>query len=179
MKTKLKLITLLWLMMFIAACSSKVSSTGGNATAHGKYSEDLSVLRPKETITDTSRNANTVTQTTGDRKTEYVEAKFAVNEKLDVVLDSISKINHSNGFIDGFTIQIYSGIKREEALNVKKELSTKLPQLDSDVQYVQPNFRVRAGKYYDRLTAQRDYLEIKRHFPNAIVIPDRIPISQK
>ena len=101
-----------------------------------------------------------------------------IKAPLDAVLDSIDRINLSNGLIDGFTIQLYSGVKREEALSIKKEMSLVLPKDDAEVQYVQPNFRVRAGKYINRIEAQKDYITIKRHFPSAIVIPDRIPIRE-
>jgi len=106
-----------------------------------------------------------------------VEAKYAINEQVDTILDSIHEENLSRGAIDGFTIQVYSGIKREDALNIKKKLSQSLPDLDSEVEYRQPNFRVRTGKYLTRLQAQKDYLAVKGYFPNAIVIPDRIEIE--
>jgi hypothetical protein len=177
----MKIQKLAFVVLIIAAgCSSKVTTTGSNnTTPSGKYTEDLSTWRPKDVVvTDTVKNKNTTTQTGNPNQPRpYVEAKFSVNETVDTVLDSINRINLANGLIDGFTIQIYSGVKREEALNVKKDLSVTLPNIDSEVQYVQPNFRVRAGKYYDRLQAQKDYLIIRKHFPNAIVIPDRIPIN--
>ncbi len=177
-KMKMKKFMLLALVVAMG-CSSKVSTTTATKepAPAGKYSEDLSTWRPREAVTDTVKKATTNPVNGNHQPTQYMEAKFAVNQSLDNVLDSISRINLANGHIDGFTIQIYSGVKREEALNVKKELSAALPELDSEVQYVQPNFRVRAGKYYDRLQAQKDYLSVKRHFPNAIVIPDRIPIN--
>jgi hypothetical protein len=160
----------------VASCSPKTTTTTSSSTP-GKYSEDLSVWRAKQTAPDTTKKAQATQVTTGkDQPSQYVEAKFAVNESLDAVLDSINRINLSNGLVDGFTIQVYSGTKREEALNVKKQLSGSLPELDAEVQYVQPNFRVRAGKYYDRLQAQKDYIAIRRFFPNAIVIPERIQI---
>jgi hypothetical protein len=159
-----------------ASCASKVSTPGTSNNAGGKYSEDLSQWRPRDVVTDTVKLKPGNTQT-NPQQTKYVEAKLASNDAVDLVLDSISRINLANGHVDGFTIQIYSGIKREEALNAKKELSGALPDLDGAVEYVQPNFRVRCGKYYDRLQAQKDYLAIKRYFPNAIVIPDRIPIN--
>jgi hypothetical protein len=179
MRHTFRYLAVMWLIIFLASCASTVTTSTSGTTSGGKYSEDLSVLRPKTVPTDTAKQSGTASTNTTDRKaTTYVEPKFAVNDKLDTVLDSIARINHTNGYIDGFTIQIYSGVRREDALNAKKELSISLPQLSSEVQYVQPNFRVRAGKYFDRITAQKDYLEVKRHFPNAIVIPDRIPISQ-
>ena len=100
-----------------------------------------------------------------------------MNKKLDAVLDSIDRINLQRNFIDGFTIQVYSGLKREDALNTKKELTSTLPDLQSEVQYSQPNFRVKVGKYFNRLDAQRDYVDVKRHFPTAIIIPDKVSIN--
>jgi len=164
---------LLAALLFWAGCSPKTSSTT-SGPAGRKYSEDLSIWRPKATTTDTSKTNPT---TVDPKQTKYVEPKFAVNESLDAVLDSISRINLAMGYVDGFTIQIYSGLKREEALNVRKQISATMPQLDAEVQYAQPNFRVRAGKYYDRFSALKDYQAIKRHFPNAILLPERIPIQ--
>ena len=105
-----------------------------------------------------------------------MEPKYAVNKKLDTVLDSIDRYNVSKEFIDGFTIQIYAGLKREDALNAKKNLSSSLPDLSSEVEYSQPNFRVKVGKYYSRIDAQRDYVAIRKYFPTAIVIPDKVAI---
>lgn len=163
-------------LLIAIGCSSKVTTTG--ATTSGKHTEDLSVLRPKPANIDTVKNSSVVITTDTKRQpTQYVEAKFAVNESLDNVLDSISKINIRNGSVDGFTIQIYSGIKREDALNVKRQFSNSFPDLDAEIQYVQPNYRVRAGKYYDRFKVHKDYLNVRRQFPNAIVIPDKISIN--
>ena len=115
--------------------------------------------------------------TTAQKTTQYVEAKFAINNALDNVLDSISRINLSVGYVDGYTIQVYSGLRQEEALKAKKQLTTSLPDVSAEVQYVQPNYRVRVGKYYDRFNAQKDYAAVKRYFPNAILIPERIAIQ--
>ena len=169
---------LIVLLLLAVACSSKVATTTTSSSANGGHNEDLSLWRPRDIMPKDSVSTPSANQAADVKKPlEPVEAKFAVNNDLDAVLDSISRINLANGHIDGFTIQVYSGTKREEALNAKKELSVSLPELDSEVQYVQPNFRVRVGKYYDRLLAQKDFMLIKRHFPNAIVIPERIAIQ--
>jgi hypothetical protein len=168
------LIPIFVLAIIVAGCSSKVAPTGTTKSSTG-YSEDLSVLRPKIQV-DTTK----ITTTNPDGKknpTQYVEPKVAINSQLDAVLDSIDMINVSHRVIDGFTIQIYSGVKREDALNTKKQLSSAVPDLNAEIQFVQPNFRVRAGKYFTRLDAQKDYMAIKKHFPNAIVIPERISIN--
>jgi hypothetical protein len=167
------------IVMFASGCSPKsgtsTSKTGG---ASGKYSEDLSVWRPKGTDTDTTkRTTQAPTNTNQPQKSQYVDAKYAINNTLDAVLDSISRINLSVGYIDGYTIQVYSGLKRDEALNARRLLSQSLPEVASEVQYVQPNYRVRVGKYFDRFSAQKDYSAVKRYFANAILIPERIAIQ--
>lgn len=157
----------------IFGCASKV--TTGTSAGAGKYAEDLSVWRPEATEAVDSIKTPTTPERT--RTNQYVEARNAINDQVDTILDTIYRENRERGFIDGYTIQVYSGIKREDALNVKKKLSQSLPELESEVQYRQPNFRVRTGQYFSRLEAQQDYLAVKRYFPNAIVIPDRISIQ--
>jgi hypothetical protein len=183
-RIKMKVINFLFVcgiisLVILESCAPKVTTSTTQTTS--KYSEDLSVYRPKveETVdTASTPTNNTTVDNTKRNPSIYVEARHAINEPLETVLDSIDRINLSNGLIDGFTIQLYSGLKREEALNIKKELTFVLPKIDAEVQYVQPNFRVRAGKYINRTDAQKDYMTIKRHFPSAIVIPDRIPIRE-
>lgn len=164
-------------LVLLVGCSSKVTTSG--TTGSGKYTEDLSVLRSAAIAAPTDTTKKSTTSATSDAKRDplrYVEARHAVNASLDAVLDSIDRINRSRGVVDGFTIQLYSGINREEALNVKKQITTALPEVDSDVQFVQPNFRVRAGKYVNRYEAHKDFMRVKKIFPYAVIIPDRISI---
>lgn len=159
--------------MMVIACASKVANTPSSSA---KYSEDLSSLRKIELPPDTLSQKPGSTTAPKDTKT-FVEAHHAINSQLDAVLDSINRINLSTGVVDGFTIQLYSGVNRDEALNAKKQVATAMPELDSEMQFVQPNFRVRAGKYFTRLEAQKDFMAVKRFFPSAILIPERIPFK--
>jgi hypothetical protein len=160
------------LLLLLGGCASPRSTTVSSA-GEG-YSEDLSIWRPKVEVQENNTTSPNVSNE--PKKTQYVEPKFAVNKKLDTVLDSIDRYNISREFIDGFAIQIYAGLKREDALNAKKNLSSSLPDLTSEVEYSQPNFRVKVGKYYSRIDAQRDYVTIKKYFPTAIVIPEKVAI---
>lgn len=158
--------------LFLAGCaSSKPAASSGSA---GRYSEDLSSLRPKfEVPTDT---------VIVDKPEEYIERPFveprlAVNDKIDPVLDSINRIHLAKKFVDGYTIQVYSG-KREEAFSQRRQLTTLVPDIDSEIQFTEPIFRVKAGKYYYMMDAQADYALIKKYFPAAIIIPEKIPLPQ-
>ena len=97
-----------------------------------------------------------------------------VNEDVDGVLDSINRFNVTRKLIDGYTIQIYSGQNREEAMNAKKKMVIDVPGLTAELEYNQPKFRVRVGNYFSRLEAQKDMLRLKRPFPNAILVPEKI-----
>lgn len=166
-------------ILALQSCAPGTSPTTGSTSPGKEYQEDLSVWREEFALKDSSQNSTTDKNNPANpvQRTEYVEAKFAVNEQVDAVLDSIAEVNLLNNHVDGYTIQIYSGVKREDALNAKKEMALQIPDLEEDIQYAQPNFRVRVGKYFDRFDAQRDYMTIKKHFPNAIIIPERIPIK--
>lgn len=161
-------------LMGACATVTKTSTVSGSQ----KYSEDLSVLRPKPAATnDPQGNGTSNSATSGRKQTTYTEPKFAVNKKLDSVLDSIDRINVQRSFVDGFTIQVYSGSRKDDAMKAKQELTSSLPDLQSEVLYSQPNFRVKVGKYYSRIDAQKDYIDVKKLFPTAIVIPERVSIN--
>lgn len=157
----------------LASCATQKSST---TSTQGKYSEDLSIWRPK--VEANVDNTNATVPSDGRKQTVYVEPKYAVNKQIDVVLDSMDRYNLSRNYIEGFTIQIYTGLKREDALSAKKQLTNALPEMDAEVQYAQPNFRVKVGKYFNRLEAQQDYSEVKRYFSSAIIVPDKLPIEK-
>lgn len=162
------------ILILLVGCAAPKSSTVSTSKGPG-YSEDLSIWRPKADAAAT--NNPTTNTTTEPRQTQYMEPKYAVNKQLDAVLDSIDRYNTSRQFIDGFTIQVYTGSKREDALNAKKNLSISFPDLKSEVEYAQPNFRVKIGQYYNRIDAQQDYVAVKKYFPTAIIIPDKVSIN--
>jgi hypothetical protein len=162
-------------LYFVVGCASPAATTtSGTAAAGGGYSEDLSVLRPK---VEAPRDTIKPVSTDKPKTTVYVEPKYAVNDKLDAVLDSIDRINLMRKFVDGYTIQVYSG-KRDEALNTRKQLTSLLPEIATEVQFTEPIFRVKAGRYYNWMDAQGDFTLIRKYFPAAIIIPDKIALTQ-
>jgi cell division protein FtsN len=134
--------------------------------------EDLSVYRPKfVNSVDTAKTSATT------QRTDSVIATKNVNAKIDAVLDSIDRFNLTKKFVDGFTIQIYSGQKRDEAMNTKQRMNAEVTDLSANLQYVQPKFRVTVGSYFNKLDAQKDLSRLKRHFSTAILVPEKIPIK--
>ncbi|GIV36590.1 MAG: hypothetical protein KatS3mg032_0969 [Cyclobacteriaceae bacterium] len=140
------------------------------------YYEDLSPLRPPVSAQPEEQHHDSTSAKPVTLK--FVEPVYAVNRKVDAVLDSIDRFYLQQGNIDGYTIQVYAGTKRDEALQIKKVMFEKLPQFETEIQYNQPTFRVKTGSYFSVLEAQKDYQLIKQYFPSAILVPDKIPVKQ-
>ena len=137
------------------------------------YFEDLSPYRPKVVLENSPKKDSTVKQ----NQQEIIAPLYHVNAKVDFVLDSIDRFNLTRKFLDGYTIQIYSGQKRDEALNVQKRLVEENTQYVANTQYQQPKFRVTVGRYFTRIEAQKDLLALKRIFTSASLVPERIMIK--
>jgi len=131
------------------------------------YHEDLYHLRPR-----LSEPVDSLVVSSIRPDKQFTAAHANVNEKVDDVLDSINSFNITRKFIDGFTIQIYSGQNREEAMNTKKKMI--FGDLNAVLEYNQPKFRVRVGNYYSRLEAHRDLTRLRKLFANAILVPEKI-----
>jgi hypothetical protein len=169
MKNRMNRIWLLSVLLLVL-----VSCAGQKKSAEPYY-ENLSDVRPRVAppMEDTSL---TQTVTKEIPETTVVPFTKTVNEKVDAVLDSIDRFNLIKRSVDGHTIQIYSGQNREDAMNAKKKISTDLPDLTATLQYQQPKFRVTVGKYLSKLEAYQDLVRIRRSFPSAILVPEKIAI---
>ncbi len=136
------------------------------------YYEDLSAYRPKlEPKVDTSTKILTPKV---ERK--KIKPTKNVNAKVDAILDSIDRQNLQKKFVDGFTIQIYSGQKKEDAMTAQQKVVEELTDMNANLQYQQPKFRVTIGNYFSKLDAQKDLVRLKANFPGAILIPEKILI---
>ena len=123
------------------------------AQRRGKpYYEDLSANRPTFAmpVDSVRKMPDTIAAVV------VVHPVKTVNSKVDAVLDSIDRINLTKKFVDGFTVQIYSGQRREDAMTTKQKMVTEVGDLTSTLQFIQPKFRVTVGSYLTRIEAQKD-----------------------
>lgn len=166
---RIKQITFIWLLIhFMVSCVAQ-------KTSDKPYFENLSEVRPRVSAPPDTGTSSSTTEVVVVN-TQPVSFTKTVNEKVDVVLDSIDRFNLTRRSVDGFTIQIYSGQNREEAMNTKKKMTTELPDLTANLQYQQPKFRVTVGKYYSKLEAYQDLSTLRSIFPAAILVPEKIAI---
>jgi hypothetical protein len=151
----------------LIGCAAQITSSDKD------YFENLAELRPKVTVpVDTPRKDST----NPTKVKPTVTPIYTVNEKVDAVLDSIDRYNLVRKFVDGYTIQVYSGQNREEAMDTKKRMTTELPELTANLQYQQPKFRVTVGRYYTKLEAHPDLARLRQNFTTAILVPEKIAI---
>ncbi len=101
-----------------------------------------------------------------------------IGEELDSVISIIVQRNQEKRVWDGFTIQIYSGLSREQAYKSKETLQDVKPDLEARINYFQPSYRVKCGAYLDQLEAHRVHQELLEYFPNALLLPEKIPLVQ-
>ena len=164
----------LGLALLLLQVSCVAQQSGVNAT-DGTYTEDLTAVRPSYGYGEDRDSMEVKPLPT--EKTPAMAATNTVNTRVDVVMDSLDKLNQLRKYIDGFTIQIYSGPKRDEALGAKAKMVKAFgDDLEADIQYTQPKFRVTVGKYFSKLEAQKDLMRLKGAFPNAILVPEKVPI---
>lgn len=148
----------------MGAC--KTTQTTQAVSTASAYSEDLSVHRPAY-----------------DESAQILSTSETVipDGHIKAELDSITKIlvsrNKKPRSEQGFTIQLYNGPNKSEATKTLGMVRLEFPDLKSELTYYQPDFRVKAGQFVDRVIAYETYKKVKAEFSEAILIPENIKIN--
>lgn len=161
----MKNIWTLLVIVLIWGCKSTGSSVASGSSAYSSYQEDLSKSLPD--FPD-YKERNTI------NGTEESEVSVqAVDSQLDQVQQNIYDKNKSELYFNGFTVLVYSGINREQAFKTQEELNQYFPDIKVDMQYQQPRYLVKIGKYSYKFEAQKVFSQIKGVFPTARIVLDR------
>jgi len=155
-------------LLVVVSCSPTVK-TGSSQD----YYEDLSILRP--VFSNDESGIDNLTEPPDNPQDPDIEGVQVVDitYKLDSLLDSVALYNQKKRLIQGYTIQVYTGSSSVEANKVKTKVYRILPGLTPRVTYDLPNYKVKVGKFYHRLQALKDFSEVKRNYPNAILVPQQ------
>lgn len=167
----LRLIILVSLVAVVNSC--KTSSVISSDSSTEAYREDLSVLRPE------LRSAKVDTIEIDSSKVMARTERIAGHIKME--LDSVNQIiieqNRARKFVDGFTIQVYTGTDRDKANEAVNTVRSMNPELEPKMRYVQPSYKVQVGQYISKLEAHAIYESLRDEFPLALLIPERIPVD--
>lgn len=165
------IVTIATLLQF---CTPAATPSSSSST----YEEDLSAYRPE--YAPELEDKDEVVETNDTEVTfEYTEPTHALSVEMDTVLSRIKKSRENITYIDGFSIQLYSGNSRDQANMVKVKTYEVLEDLKPRVSYEQPNYKVRIGRYYSRLEANADFVTLKKHFSRAVLVPIKIRIDDQ
>lgn len=159
------------LLILVVLAGSFACKTSKPTTSEEVYKEDLSSLRP---------DLKTEVESPKEEEPKIMASDLPQGH-LKAELDSINEIiiarNREQQYVDGFTIQIYTGNDREAATAAMQLASVIRPELDAQIEYHQPSYKVKAGQYLDRLKAHEVFESLKEEFPLALLIPERIRID--
>lgn len=136
------------------------------------YTDDLSAYRPSVSALDQNTpEVNNVIQN------DSVKSVHDISDKLNVLLDTVRQRNFDSGELEGFTILAYSGTNETEAGRIRNRLYDIVPDLEARVTYSLPTYFVKIGRFYQQVEAQPLYLEVRKYYPDATVVPDKFPIE--
>jgi len=98
---------------------------------------------------------------------------YSQSKKSDITLikELISKKKSFNKeFGYGFRIQLYNGIEAV-AIKTMRKFKSDFPDIETHLEYKQPEWKTQVGFYKTKLEADRALLNFKRKYQSAIVIP--------
>jgi len=100
------------------------------------------------------------------------------DSRVDELINKQKEINLQKQTMPGYRIQVYFGVNRQKATEVKSEFSSKHLDVNSYLTYSQPNFKVRVGDFRTRLEAQKFLKEIQGVYGTSFIVSDdiRIPV---
>ena len=157
----------LFLLLLGACKAAPVSST------NTVYREDLSVYRA-EKQEELATTDETEKPTIDSVVLEPSTLTEHIREELDSVNAIIVQRNREKLLWDGYVIQVYSGLSRDAAYEARSRVRQLDLGLNPKVEYYQPSYRVKCGAYFDQLKAHEMHEHLKKLFPQALLLPEKI-----
>ncbi len=156
---------LIFILIFVVGCINKPPAS--SQYLEKGYFEDLSFLResPEKNNVD-SNNINEI----------YIIEESKFNKELENIYITYEN-TPKNKYLNGYTIQIFSGLEREKADSIFFTADSIYSELDIYTLYDQPNYRVKVGKYFYRINANKALNKLINDFSEAIIVPERIKIN--
>ena len=78
----------------------------------------------------------------------------------------------------GYRVQFFSGSNRKDAYNAQARLQRDYPELRTYILYSEPNFKVKAGDFKNRLDATRLMEQLRKQFTSLFIIPEKINLPK-
>ena len=137
----------------------------GEKTSYEFYQEDLASSLPQ--YPDFRKIESKPSELTS------IVSATAVDDELEIVQKRLIEKNKSEVYFSGYTVLVYSGIDRNKAFSSRDEMFQYFPDLAAEMQYQEPRYLVKVGRYAYKFEAQKNFSLIKTQFPSARIIQDR------
>ncbi|MBT8187597.1 MAG: SPOR domain-containing protein [Croceitalea sp.] len=82
--------------------------------------------------------------------------------------------NEVNSKTEYYQIQVGFG-SYEKAQNLKSQIEIDFPGWDSKIDFKEPTYRVKLGRFRDKLEAERKFMEVRKKYPNAMLLKPESP----
>ncbi len=88
---------------------------------------------------------------------------------FEQLLNEKRRINSSITINDKYKIQIYNG-DSETSKKILNTFRSDVPEIDATIVFSTPAYKVWVGNFKSRIEAERNLLELRKKYPNAIII---------
>ncbi|SHJ58659.1 SPOR domain-containing protein [Pseudozobellia thermophila] len=88
------------------------------------------------------------------------------DQKITELLKIYKTANESS---DYYRIQVGFG-SYATAQNIQAKVQEDFPELFSKIDFDSPTYRVRVGRFKDKLTAERKFAEVRKKYPDAMLL---------
>ncbi len=159
------------ILITTSACVGTLKTNKSSST--NTYSEDLTAYLPED-LTD-----STTTEIVG-HEPKTIDSTLIITARLDSALLLVDTYNNNKTrYIEGLTIQLYSGANRGEAKEVQMRAFRHFSESKPRIIFDQPNYKVRMDEFYSQLEAYPVFKSVQAKFGKAILVPTRIKVSKK
>jgi|GEM_PF-608442 len=156
---------ILGMVIVVLGCKTSTAFPQVGAATYSGYQEDLSVRLPD--FPDYSQALKAL-------KTSMPASSQSVDAQLAERMRNGYEKTKGEPYFSGFTVLVYSGVDRNEAFRTRDNLAMLFPELKTEMQYQQPRYLVKVGRYGYKMEAQPVYYRLKTQFPTVRIIQDRL-----
>lgn len=160
----------LWIMvlLFSSGCGIiNISKSGSPSSRFENYSENLAESRMTFSEIPETKPSPEIAATSDPGSGN------AVDGDLEEALKHFAEAKQNEPFFNGFTVLVYSGLDRDLAFKTRNDLYSSFPEINAEMQYEQPRYLVKVGRYINRIEALAVYEKLKAEFPATRIIQDR------
>jgi len=83
-------------------------------------------------------------------------------------------VSGKNVTLQGFRVQIFSGLDRQIAYSEQVKFKTQNPSINTYISYTQPNYKLRVGDFRTRLEAEKLMNELKKYYTSMFIFSEMI-----